>query len=47
MSPDQARALLELIADLYRVASQETPPPAAPQQNGHVADDVVMTEAPV
>ena len=35
MSPDQARALLELLADLYRVAAQPEPMPAPePTING-------------
>lgn len=34
MTPEQARALLELIADLYRLAS--TPPAPVTADNGNV-----------
>jgi hypothetical protein len=34
MTPAQARALLELLADLYQLASTPEPPPPEPVANG-------------
>jgi hypothetical protein len=43
MSPDQARALLELMADLYRVANQPAAS-AEPAVNGQVEEPARAAE---
>lgn len=43
MTPTQARALLELLADLYQLANTPAPEPADVSTNGRAAEEPVTT----